>query len=66
MNLATLFRLSLALNRRGFPEGFSRHHLNPQLGTLSAGLHTNHTACGKQARVGSGRNMPGTPHSYPM
>jgi hypothetical protein len=30
-------------------------------GTLSVGLRTNHTARGKHAHVGSGRNMPGTP-----
>ena len=33
-------------------------------GTLSVGLRTNHTARGKHAHVGSGRNMPGTPGVY--
>ncbi|CAB1064145.1 hypothetical protein D1BOALGB6SA_8936, partial [Olavius sp. associated proteobacterium Delta 1] len=35
-----------------------------QFGTLSAGLRTNHTARGKHARVGTGRNMPGIPGNY--
>jgi len=33
-------------------------------GTLSVGLRTNHTARGKHAHVGSGRNMPGTQGKY--
>jgi hypothetical protein len=33
-------------------------------GTLSVGLRTNHTARGKHAHVGSGRNMPGTQCKY--
>jgi len=33
-------------------------------GTLSVGLRTNHTARGKHARVGTGRNMPGNPRNY--
>ncbi|CAB1055776.1 hypothetical protein D1BOALGB6SA_510, partial [Olavius sp. associated proteobacterium Delta 1] len=35
-----------------------------QFGTLSAGLRTNHTARGKHARVGTGRNMPGIQGNY--
>ena len=35
-----------------------------RFGTLSVGLRTNHTARGKHAHVGSGRNMPGTQGKY--
>ena len=42
--------------RRGSPVT-----VQTRFGTLSAGLRTLHTARGKHARVGTGRNMPGNP-----
>jgi len=53
---------SLALNG-GFSEGFSRHRLNP-VRHIVCGLRTDHTARGRHARMGTGRNIPGIPVTY--
>jgi hypothetical protein len=57
-------KVTLALNGGGFPEGFACHHLNPIRYIVRGGLRTNHTSCGKHARVETSRNMPGTPGNY--
>jgi len=63
IQISSPYHPSLALNGGGFPEGFSCHHLNP-IRYIVSGLRTDHTARGKHARVGTGRNIPGTPGIY--
>jgi len=63
VQLYSPYHSSLALTGEDFLRGL--HVTNPtQFDPLSAGLRTDHTARGKHARIGTGRNIPGIQTLY--
>ena len=59
IQLISPYHPTLALNRGGFPEGFSCHHLKPDSVRCPRGFAPRHQRNGQHACVGSGKEHTG-------